>query len=189
MLVWASLPPPVINLYITCCSDCTTRTLHMPKPGKPSLSQNEVEVLKLKLCQQLTWPYCGHILSDHGPIIALHVCLGQWPLVSLALSMALCTQETYTCIWPRVLQERWRDVRTGSSSPELLPGCFHTSSDCYFTASTSRKHITQSYHLQLIRSNMDFTLWTLGQFLKQLFFLFKTLILKKNQQTTKQHAK
>ena len=28
-------PPPAINLYITCCSDCTTRKLHMPKPGKP----------------------------------------------------------------------------------------------------------------------------------------------------------
>ena len=43
--------PPSINLYITCCSDCTTKTLDMPKPAKPSLSQNEVEVLKLKLCQ------------------------------------------------------------------------------------------------------------------------------------------
>ena len=32
MLAWASLPPPAINLNITCCSGCTTRTLHMPKP-------------------------------------------------------------------------------------------------------------------------------------------------------------
>ena len=39
-----------IKLYITGCSDCTTRMLHMPKPAKPSLSQNEVGVLKLKLC-------------------------------------------------------------------------------------------------------------------------------------------
>ena len=31
----------------------------MPKPAKPSLSQNEVEVLKLKLCQKLAWPYPG----------------------------------------------------------------------------------------------------------------------------------
>ena len=36
MLAWAS---SVINLYITCCSDCTTRTLHMTKPAKPSLSK------------------------------------------------------------------------------------------------------------------------------------------------------
>ena len=77
--------------------------------------------------------------------------------VSLAWSMALCKQELYT--WPRVLYERWRDAR-----PELLPGCFHTSSDSYFTASTSRKHVTLvaegSYHLQLIRSDLDFTLWS-----------------------------
>ena len=44
MLAWASLPPPAFNLYITCCSDCTTRTLHMPKPVKPFLSQIEVDV-------------------------------------------------------------------------------------------------------------------------------------------------
>ena len=41
---------------------------------------------------------------------------------------------------------------------------YHTSSDRYFTASTSRKHVTQvaegSYHLQLIRSDLDFTLWS-----------------------------
>ena len=46
MLAWAFLPPPppprVLNLYTTFCSDCTTRSLHMPKPAKPSLSQNEV---------------------------------------------------------------------------------------------------------------------------------------------------
>ena len=37
------------------------------------------------------------------------------------------------------------------------------SSDCYFTASTSRKHVTEvaegSYHLQLIMSDLDFILW------------------------------
>ena len=46
----------------------------MPKPAKPSLSQNEVEVLKLKLDTA--------DLSDHGPIIvlqALQVRLGKWP--------------------------------------------------------------------------------------------------------------
>ena len=33
-----SLGLPAINMYITCCSDCTTRTLDMPKSVKPSLS-------------------------------------------------------------------------------------------------------------------------------------------------------
>ena len=42
-------PPLAVNLHIICCSNCSARTRHMPKPAKPSLSQNEVEVLKLKL--------------------------------------------------------------------------------------------------------------------------------------------
>ena len=86
---------------ITCCSDCTTRSLHLFKPAKPSLSQTEV--LKLKLCQQLAWPYHGHILwlgtadlSDHGHIIALQalqVHLGQWPsLTAYALIHAFNVQ-------------------------------------------------------------------------------------------------
>ena len=52
--------------------------------------------------------------------------------VSLAWSMVLCLQELYTLTW--VLLERWRDVK-----PELLPGCFHASSDRYFTASNVKK--------------------------------------------------
>ena len=103
-------PPPAINLYITCCSDCTTRTLHMPKPAKPTLSHNEVEVLKLKLCQKLL----GLTMATSSSLI-LQICLimalslhckrcrfvlgsGQ---VSLAWSMALRTQELYT--WSHVL--------------------------------------------------------------------------------------
>ena len=31
-------PPPAFNLYIICCSDCTTRTLHMPKPASHNQS-------------------------------------------------------------------------------------------------------------------------------------------------------
>ena len=81
--------------------------------------------------------------------------------VLLAWSMALRTQEPYT--WPFVLKERWQYVRTGSSSLNFFQAVFHTSSNRYFTASTSRKHVTQvaegSYHLQLIRSGLDFILW------------------------------
>ena len=52
--------------------------------------------------------------------IALPFCCRCWRLsfvndqVSLAQSIALCTQELY--IWPRVLKERWREERTGTSS-------------------------------------------------------------------------
>ena len=42
--------------------------------------------------------------------------------VSLAWSMALCTQELYT--WPRVLKKRWQDVRTGSSSLNFFQAVF-----------------------------------------------------------------
>ena len=48
MSAWASLAPPTSNLYITCCSDCTihpNQWIH--------LSQNEVKVLKIKLCPRL----------------------------------------------------------------------------------------------------------------------------------------
>ena len=64
MSTWASLTLHAFNFYITCCScsDCTPWTLHISKPANPSFSQSEVKVLKLKLCQQLPWPYCGHIL-------------------------------------------------------------------------------------------------------------------------------
>ena len=90
MLAWASLPPTCHqSVYHVLFWICTTRTLHMPKPAKPSLSQNEVKVLKLKPCQSYAWPYHGHVLwldtadlSDHGPIIALQalqVRLDQWP--------------------------------------------------------------------------------------------------------------
>ena len=37
--------------------------LHMPKPAKPSLSQNEIEVIKLKLNQWLEFPYNYVFLS------------------------------------------------------------------------------------------------------------------------------
>ena len=42
--------------------------------------------------------------------------------VSLACSMVLCTQELYTWSW--VLQERWRDVRTGRSSLNFFQAVF-----------------------------------------------------------------
>ena len=42
--------------------------------------------------------------------------------VSLAWSMALSTLELYT--WPRVLKERWRDVRIGSSSLNFFQAVF-----------------------------------------------------------------
>ena len=41
---------------------------------------------------------------------------------SLAWSMGLRTQELYT--WPHVLKERWRDVRTGSSSLNFFQAVF-----------------------------------------------------------------
>ena len=94
---WPRLPQ---KLHITCCSDCTTRTIHLSKPVKPSLPQNEV-VLKLELCKELAWSDCGHILwldtadpSDHDTVIALQALqahLGQCPS-PLTWSVVLRTQ-------------------------------------------------------------------------------------------------
>ena len=96
-------------------------------------------------------------LSDHDPIIALQVRLGQEPSFT---GMVLRTQALYT--WPCVLYERWQDVRTGSSSLNFFQAVF-TRVVTAISQSTIRKHVTQvaegSYHLQLIRSDLDFILW------------------------------
>ena len=42
--------------------------------------------------------------------------------VSLAWSIALCTQELYT--WPHLLEERWREDRIGSSSLNFFQAVF-----------------------------------------------------------------
>ena len=64
-------PPLAFNLYITCCSDCTTRTLHMLKPVKPSLSKwgrgPQAEALPV-VRLTLPWPhplawYCRSVWS------------------------------------------------------------------------------------------------------------------------------
>ena len=65
---------------------------------------------------------CG--LSDHCPGISLQtleVLLCQWPSLT-GMEIALRTQELYTR--PRVLKERWREERTGSSSLNFFQGLF-----------------------------------------------------------------
>ena len=90
------LPAPSINLYITYDSDCTTRTLHMSIPVKPSrslrMSLRSFSSSFASISQ--TWPYCIVDLYNHCPIVALQVlkvCLvkGQ---VSLVWSIGLCTK-------------------------------------------------------------------------------------------------
>ena len=71
---------------------------------------------------------CGLTLQIYL-IIALSFRCRCWRLgfvncqVSLALSIALRTQELYT--WPRVLKERWLEKRTGISSLNFFQGGFH----------------------------------------------------------------
>ena len=47
------LPEPMlsINLYVTGCLYCTTGAFHMSIPAEPSLLQNEIQILKVKLCK------------------------------------------------------------------------------------------------------------------------------------------
>ena len=59
------------------------------------------------------------VLSLHCKRCRLVLVSGQ---VSLAWSMALRTRELYTWLW--VLSERWRDVRTGSSSLNFFQAVF-----------------------------------------------------------------
>ena len=92
-LSWAStqslpcqLGPPLPRLPPNCISHAVL-TSPLERSTCPNqwnlLSQNEVKALMLELCQELAWPYCGHIprldtadLSDHGPVIALQALQG-----------------------------------------------------------------------------------------------------------------
>ena len=68
--------------------------------------------LTLQICLIITLPF-------HCRCWKFGFVSGQ---VSLAWSIALCTQELYT--WPRVLKERWREERTGSRSLNFFQAVF-----------------------------------------------------------------
>ena len=91
-------------------------------PVEPSLLQNEVQILNTKPRKMLIGSggdnVCGLTLQI-CLIIALSFYCRRWRFdfvsgqVSLAWSIVLRTQDLYT--WPRVLKERWREERTGTS--------------------------------------------------------------------------
>ena len=93
-----------INLYVKGCLDCTIGAFHMSIPAKPSLLQNEVQLLNAKPRKQLTGPSGDNILqpdiadlSDHCPVITLQtleVWLCQWPSLT-GMEHCLLTQELY----------------------------------------------------------------------------------------------
>ena len=125
MLAWTSLPLVCHqSVYITCCSDCTTRTLHMPKPAKPSLFQKEVEVPASSSLDLTVATSSGLILQICLIMTLSMPCKCCRCQVSLAWSMALHRQELYTCTWPQVLYEWWRNVTTGSGSLNFFQGVF-----------------------------------------------------------------
>ena len=111
-------PTLSINLYVKGCLDCT---IGASIPSKPSLLQNEVQILNTKprtldlvvtMSCSLTLQICLIIaLSFHCRRWRFGFVNGQ---VSLAWCSALRTQELYTR--PHVLKERWREERTGSRS-------------------------------------------------------------------------
>ena len=161
-------PPPTCHqLYITCCSDCTTGTLHMPKPAKPSLSKwgqgfkaQALPVVPLTLLwpHPLAW-YCRSVWSWSYHCAAC----SSWSVAKFHWHRAwrsTCKSFIHGHVSCKRGGRMWELV----VAPWTFPGGFHTSSDHYFTASTSRKHVIQvaegSYHLQLIGSDLDFTLWS-----------------------------
>ena len=77
--------------------------------------------------------------------------------VSLAWIMEFRTQELYT--WPRVLYERWQDVRTGSSSMNFFQAVV-TQVVTSVSQPRPAESMSPSYPLQLIRYDLDFTLWS-----------------------------
>ena len=125
-------PRPMLslNLYAKGCLDCTIGAFQMSIPAEPSFVQNEAKS-SMPSCASssldlVVTTSCGLTLQI-CLIIALSFRCRRWRFgfvngqVSLAWSIALRTQELYT--QPRVLKERWREVKTGSSS---LNFGFHT---------------------------------------------------------------
>ena len=101
-------------------------------------------------------------MSDHCPVILLQTLEvgfvnGQ---VLLAWSIALHTQELYT--QPLVLKERWREEGTGSSSLSFFLAVFTrvVVESSQPPAAESMSPRKGGYHLQLVRSNLDFPLWS-----------------------------
>ena len=100
-------------------------------------------------------------------IIALSFCCSRWRFgfvmvlsKSLAKSIALRTQELYTR--QRVMKERWREERTGSSSLNFLQAVF-TRVVVDSSQPLAAESAKGSYHLQHVRSDLDFPLWSAVQ--------------------------
>ena len=116
-VTWASLPPPAINLYITSCSGCTTRTLYMPKSGKPSLFRNEVNAIKLG-----QWP----------SFTGLEQCAPHTRVVYMAFSPppmhSLCSMLVHTAaimnhrvmLW-FILAAKWSIIQQHIECTNILP--------------------------------------------------------------------
>ena len=108
-----------INLYVNGCLDCTTCSYQWSllsfrmrsRSLMPSLTSSSLNLVGTMSCG-LTLQICL--------IIALSFRCRCWRFgfvngqVSLAWSIAFCTQELY--MWPRVVKEWWQEERIGSSS-------------------------------------------------------------------------
>ena len=114
-------PKLSINLYVTCCLDCTIEVFHMYQLSMTFRMKSRSSIpsharSSLDLAVTMPWGLTLQICL----IIALSFRCRCWRFgfvsgrVSLAWSIALCTEQLYT--WPSVLKERWWEERTGSSS-------------------------------------------------------------------------
>ena len=105
-----------------------------------------------------------HCRSDHCPVIplqTLEVWLCQWSSLTGMEHCALHTRAVHaaTCPERKVAgRENWQQLLA------LLPGGFYICCGWKFTATGCWEHVSWvakgSYHLQLVRSNLDFPLWS-----------------------------
>ena len=130
----------------------------MSIPAEPSLFQNEVQILMPSCASSsldlvatmscgLTLQICLIIaLSSAADIEGFGFVNGQ---VSLAWSIALSTQELYTCL------ERWQEERIGSSSLNFFKVVF---THAVVGSSKPPAAVLRPYLLGSKRSNLDFPL-------------------------------
>ena len=155
-------PPPLACAFYQCVyhmlTECTTRTRHQSEPVKPfSLSHMRSHFSSSSFTSSsldhTQWPHDIEDLSDHGQVLSckcwmfsLVNCHGGW-----------CSTRKSSTYGHKTFLEVWRDVRTDSSSLNVLQAVWS-----WVLSSANGTHVTQvveeSYHLQLIRLDLNSTL-------------------------------
>ena len=157
MLACASLSPhpPATNLFITCCSDCATRALRVPIPANLKMRSRSSSFASNSF---------DHAVATSSGLICLimALCAGSsWSVAKFHWHGARCSAPWCSTRKSCIHGHGSWDVRTGSSSLNFFQAVFTLVTVISQPPPAECTQVAEgSYHLQLIRSNLDFTLWS-----------------------------